>query len=138
MKKIYHHFRDCEEYGAGMWRHVFGEEKEILFNKAVLFTGNAELYGSWMLKVIDQWPKSCEHNLTNSSMNKQAWIGHAACCLAIGCPEDVTRLAWRELTQKQQDDANKKADYAISVWEKQYMEKQNAKAGIRGQLLLDF
>jgi hypothetical protein len=70
-----------------------------------------------MLKAIDLWPVSCEHNLSCTGMNRQAWIGHAACCIATGCPEHITRLAWHTLTQKQQDEANAKADFAIKTWE---------------------
>lgn len=135
MNKIYHPYDSWEEYKAGMWRHIFGDEREKMLNKAVLFTGNAELYGKWMMKVIKEWPISCEQNLSDRNMNRQAWIGHAACCLCIGCPEDITREAWHHLSQQQQDEANKKADEAIAEWERRFW---NAKAEIRGQLLLSF
>ena len=69
-----------------------------------------------MLRVVNEWPLSCEHNLT-ADCNRQAWIGQAACCLALGVPEDITREAWHMLTQSQQDEANRKADEAILVWE---------------------
>jgi hypothetical protein len=109
-----------EEYHFGMWRNTFGRERGELFSKAVKFTGNAELYGSYMLIAIDKWIYSCLHNLSCTEMNRQAWIGHAACCIAINSPEDVTRQAWHYLTQKQQDEANAKADYAIYQWELRY------------------
>jgi len=115
-----------------MWRVIHGAEAEEYLQKAITFTGNAELYGEWMMKVIDEWPKSCEHNLTCGGMNRQAWIGHAACCLAIGCPEEITRLAWHHLTEKQQDAANAKADAAILEWEKRYKAGVNhAQTGLR-------
>ena len=103
-----------------MWRSLNGEEAAWFLGKAIEFTGNAELYGSWMLKVIEEWPFACEHNLTCSSMNRQAWIGHAACCLAFKCPEEITRLAWHHLSQEQRDKANRKADIAIALWESKY------------------
>lgn len=103
-----------------MWKSVYGEERERLLKEAIDFTGNAELYGSFMLRIIKEWPYSCEHNLTATDINRQAWIGHAACCLAIQCPEDITRLAWHQLTQEQQDKANAKANEAIKKWEEQH------------------
>lgn len=103
-----------------MWRNVYGVERQEYLEKAIQFTGNARLYGKWMLTVIKQWTYSCLENLSNTSINRQAWIGHAACCLAIGCPEDITRLAWHQLTQRQQDDANIQADIAIANWEAKY------------------
>jgi hypothetical protein len=59
----------------------------------------------------------CFCYLTDTKQNRQAWIGHAACALAHGIPEDIVREAWSYLTQEQQDAANKKADEAIAHWE---------------------
>jgi hypothetical protein len=123
MKRIYHHYLQWEEFHAGMWRKESKQLEEILFNRAVEFTGDAKLYGSFMLKVLDAWPISCEHNLTDTGMNRKAWIGHAACCLAIKCPEHVTRRAWGYLSQEQQDDANEMARLAIKEWEKRHAAK---------------
>lgn len=117
MKRIYHPYWNWEEYKAGMWRNVSALSAVSFLSKAIKFTGDAELYGSFMLKVADAWPISCEHNLTDVSQNRKAWIGHAAACLAIQCPEHITREAWGRLTQKQQDDANAKAEEAIKYWE---------------------
>ena len=110
-----------EEHEFGMWRYVYGTEREQLLTEAIKFTGNAKLYGNYMLRVVKEWVYSCAHNLSCVTMNRQAWIGHAACCLAIKCPEDITRLAWHELTQKQQDEANAQADSAIEQWERYYL-----------------
>lgn len=118
MKRIYHHYKKWEEVPAGMWESVPSSEARSLLKKAVEFTGNAKLYGSYMRRVINEWPISCEHNLTDVSQNRKAWIGHAATALAIGCPEHITRQAWGFLNQTQQDDANAEAADAIRLWEK--------------------
>jgi hypothetical protein len=120
LDRIYHHYSKWEEVPAGMWRLVTGAEHDDLLAKAIKFTGDASLYGSWMLIALDRWPFSCEQNLSCPSMNRQAWIGHAATCLAINCPEAITREAWRFLSVKQQDDANAKADEAILEWENRH------------------
>ena len=117
MKRIYHPYTSWEEYHAGMWAIIPREEEARLLPLAIELTGDAVLYGSWMLKVLDAWPISCEHNLTDTGMNRQAWIGHAAVTLALKCPEHITRRAWWNLTQRQQDEANAKADEAIRQWE---------------------
>lgn len=123
MKRMYHPYTKWEEFHAGMWRDISHEEEEEFLKKAIEFTGDHELYGSWMLKVVDSWKISCEHNLSDTSINRQAWIGHAACCLAIGCPEHITRRAWHCLSNEQQEKANMKADIAIEKWEKKQYEK---------------
>ena len=90
--------------------------------KAIKFTGNHKLYGAFMVKVTREWPVSCEHNLTNKTQNRLAWLGHAACALAFMCPEDITREAWGYLTKEQQEEANGVALKAIKQWELNYAE----------------
>lgn len=123
MKRVYHPYHLWEDYLAGMWRKVDSAQEAEYLQKAIAFTGDDALYGSWMLKVANQWPIACEHNLTDETQNRRAWIGHAACCLGIGCPEYITRSAWGFLNKEQQDRANGRADIAIESWEtRQQME----------------
>lgn len=106
-----------------MWRKVGGADRECMRAAAIVFTGDAELYGKAMLRVIDEYPIASEHNLTDWAQNRQAWIGHAACFIEHQWPEDVVREAWGHLTNGQQDAANAVADIAIAEWEARYAEK---------------
>ena len=116
IKRVYHPHWLWEEVSHNMWG-VCSNKFEML-EWAIGFTGNADLYGSWMVKVVEDWQYSCEHNLSNKTQNRKAWIGHAACAYANKCPEDIVRRAWSHLTEKQQSEANAKADEAIALWEK--------------------
>lgn len=127
MKRAYHPYWNWEEYHAGMWRIVSKAEEKQFLSEAITFTGNAKLYGSFMVKVANEWKVSCEHNLTCEDMNRKAWIGHAATCLAINCPEYITRMAWAYLTDKQRDEANYQAQKAIELWENLYNEQLSFK-----------
>lgn len=111
--EVWHPWWAWEEIPANMWGDV--THRKTWLQIAIAFTGNAELYGEWMLKVAREWKHSCEHNLTKPG-DKRPWMGHAAVALAIGCPEDVVREAWGYLSQQQQDAANKKAAEAIEHW----------------------
>lgn len=115
MSRIYHPYWNWEDYKAGAWASTCADPD--MLQKAIEFTGNAKLYGQYMLKVADEWPITCEHHLTDESHNRRAWIGHAACAMAIGCPEHVTRQAWGHLTEQQRIEANGVADVAIGYWE---------------------
>lgn len=108
-----------------MWAKVTAEEEREKLPLAVQFTGDADLYGSYMVRVTNEWPVSCEHNLTDSSLNKLAWIGHAACALAHGLPEYIVRHAWGKLSDDQRDKANAKAREAVEIWTNQYLGKQH-------------
>jgi hypothetical protein len=98
-----------------MWKKVRNRNDHL--NRAIKFTGDAIEYGRWMMRVLSEWPISCEHNLSGNWQNRRAWIGHAACAIAIKCPEDIVREAWGHLTEEQQIAANAKADLAIKEWE---------------------
>lgn len=120
MKQVWHPYTLWEEYHYGMWRQPSAAETQALLPLAVKFTGDHRLYGKWMMKVLTVWPVSSEHNLTNVSINRKAWVGHAGCCLATGIPEVITRKAWGELSQTQQDKANDMAGKAIAHFEGGY------------------
>ena len=123
MKQLFHNYIHWEDFKNGMWKRVTAIEENSMLLTAIEFTGDAERYGKAMLRVVNEWPITCEHNLTDSSLNRRAFIGHCAVCLELGIPEYITRLAWHELSQKQQDDANLKADYAIQIFEKRLIDK---------------
>lgn len=125
LKRIFHPYTKWECFKSGMWRQVSSKSRAKYLAKAIEFTGNAELYGSFMLKVIRVWPITCEHHLSETGSNRKAFIGHAAATMAIDCPEDITRQAWGHLSQKQQYDANEQARIAIEIWETMQNEIQN-------------
>jgi hypothetical protein len=122
MIRVYHPFWEWED--IGMWRNVSGADRERLLREAEVFTGNSERYGAAMLRIIDEFPIATLHNLTDENQNRRAWIGHAACYLALECPEDIVREAWGRLTERQRKDANAAADRAISEWQRRH-EKEN-------------
>jgi hypothetical protein len=117
--RVYHPYWKWEEVDANMWGSV--KDRASFLKMAIEFTGDHERYGSFMIQVAKKWRYSCEHNLTDNTQNRKAWIGHAACALAMGCPEDIVRQAWGYLTKDQQLEANKKADEAIHFWENKYI-----------------
>jgi hypothetical protein len=129
IKQIYHPYWLWEDFKNGMWRKLTKEEEIKLLPKIIEFTGNYELYGGAMFEVIKEWKFSCEHNLSDLSVNRRAWLGHAACCFKCGWPEYMVREAWNQLTPDQQFKANMMADNAIREWELKY--KNHAETQLR-------
>lgn len=119
--RVFHPYEKWEEFHFGMWRALGGQEAEYYLKRAIAFTGDAPLYGSYMKRVTIEWPISCEHNLTCVGLNRHAWIGHAACALAFKCPEHIVREAWHHLTEGQRNAANIEAGNAIRNWEDLYL-----------------
>lgn len=122
-----------EEIGFNMWGESFN--RKDLLRRAICFTGNHRLYGHYMLRVTQEWPNSCVNALTDYSLNRRAWIGHAACALALRCPEDITRQAWGYLTNEQQTLANAQADRAIQSWEVRYRKSIGIRLDMEAPLL---
>lgn len=118
IERIYHPYSIWEEADTNMWGSV--KDKEAYLKVAIEFTSNHKLYGAHMNRVVNEWKYSCEHNLSNVTQNRKAWIGHAACALAFNCPEDIVRKAWGYLTDEQRIAANQEADKAIIKWELNY------------------
>ena len=109
-----------------MWKSPLETSKKLTDSLFLFFHLYCDhnLYGMWMHKVVECWTYACEHNLTDLSINRKAWIGHAACCMAIKCPEEVTRMAWHFLTHEQQFKANNKAREVIKRWERRHFKKK--------------
>jgi len=134
MKQLFHNYTLWEDFKNGMWNRVSKSKESKMLPIAIEFTGNAQKYGAAMIRVINEWPVTCEHNLTDNIQNRRAFLGHCAVCLELGIPEYITRLAWHELTQKQQDEANAMADSAIE----QFTLNHNAKVYNHAQTSLRF
>lgn len=124
MKRIYHHYNKWEDFHAGMWKRCLPEDEKELLEKAIEFTGDHVRYGLAMMRVIREWPLTCEHNLSNPSINYKAFIGHCAVTLQLGIPEYITRMAWSYLTQEKQDKANERAQHAFDMWKLDHTSKK--------------
>lgn len=120
MKRVYHPYNKWEETAAGLWRKQTGRERVLYMERCSAFMAVTALFRAAMFRVIQEWPISCEANFTTKSINRQAWLGHAACCIAIDCPEETTRAAWWTLTQPQRESADMAAAEAITEWERLY------------------
>lgn len=120
MKQTYVPWWLWEDYHAGMWRKLPKLQEQLTIQKAIEFTENTELYGMAMQIVVNEWPYTMLHNLSNTSVNKRAFLGHCAVCLETSIPEYITRLAWRELTEQQRIKADEIAEQTVNEWKKRY------------------
>jgi hypothetical protein len=137
MKRIYKPYTEWEDYLNGMWRKLPPEEENTMLEIAIKFTGNAELYGKAMEEVVKAWPITMQNTLSNTSVNRKAFLGHCAVQYKINCPEYITRMAWKYLSTNQRHDANKKAEINIKHWENEIRNKPVHKT-LGKQLLLEW
>ena len=117
MKRILHHFSLWEDHKNGFYDNCSGENKKIKLKRAVEMFDSTDLTELNMNRVINEWANSCEHNLTNESMNKIAYIGQAACCIYAGVTSSITMEAWNLLDKDVQKRANGIAESILETWE---------------------
>lgn len=117
MKRIYHSYEKWECYPAGFFNNSSGETKKNHIQKVIELFSNPELTLEYMSRIINEWKYSCEHNLTNESMNKVAWLGQSACCLFAGIPATVTMEAWRLVPLEFRNTADEIAESLIKKYE---------------------
>jgi len=119
-ERIYHRFEHWECFKAGFFKNVSGDEKKILSKKVTELFINPKKTEIFMRKVISEWIYSSEHNLTNISMNRVAWLGQSACCIYANVPYRVTMETWRLVPKEKQEIACNIAERLIKEYEKEH------------------
>lgn len=114
--QVYIPYHKWEDFISGMWRTVDKETEQDMLIKAIVFTGDHELYGSAMKEVVGVWKNTMLNSLTNPSINKRAFLGHCAVQYKIGIPEYITRMAWKQLSDRRRELADGVAQKTINEW----------------------
>jgi hypothetical protein len=117
MKRIYHTWDEWECYPAGFYEDappagMTGREAVHAYRD---FLADIPRFEAALTRVLCEWPRSCEHYLSNENMNRIAWLGQAAMCIATSVPA-VFRGGFNLLTAEQQQLANEAALRALNVW----------------------
>jgi ParB-like chromosome segregation protein Spo0J len=116
-ERIFHEWEDWECFPSGFYsdkppKSMTAEECEILYKD---FLSDIPRFESALKKVIEQWKNSCEHYLTNSKMNRIAWLGQASLCIDSGIPSRFCG-GYNLLSSEQQKDADLKALEYLNIW----------------------
>lgn len=116
MKRIYHPYWLWEDFRNGFYDNISGKKKKELSLKVIELFNDSKLTRENMMRVIDEWKYSCEHNLSNDSMNKIAYLGQGACCLYAGVPNSITMETWSLLSKERQKESDKIANEVLEIW----------------------
>lgn len=128
MKRIWHPWNSWECYWAGMFDGKTGLSPDEAKLEYAEFLRDTRRFRRALKQVLRQWPVSCEHFLSNESINRVAWLGQASMCIATGV-NYTHRAGFKLLTEHEQRRANAIAEEALFVW--------LANAEPRAQLCLD-
>lgn len=114
--RIFHTYDQWECYKAGFYnttkQGMTKEQCEEIYRELLTDT---EAFASALHSVRVEWIKSCEHYLTNTAMNRIAWLGQAALCYAKNIPSTF-RSGFHLLDATQQEAANRLALDCLNTW----------------------
>ena len=114
--RIFHTYEKWECNKAGFYKSSKdGWSHEQCENEFKRILSNQKLFAEILDKLIVEWKYSCEHYLTNSSMNRIAWLGQAAVCYHSGVPSRYSGC-WFDIEEKTREKANKTTLIYLNKW----------------------
>jgi len=118
--RIFHTYEKWEatEYGFFDSRHPTLSPEQCKY-KYKMFLEDLDAFEGGINLVFLEWPNSCEHNLTNRSLNRIAWIGQAAAARVHKIPS-IYCSGFSMMTKEDQDAANELAFRYLNLWLKDH------------------
>jgi ParB-like chromosome segregation protein Spo0J len=114
--RIFHDFNKWECYKAGFFATTKeGMRKEECLQAYADFLRDIPRFSRALEHVIAEWKHSCEQNLTNSAMNRIAWLGQASVCYDMGIPSAFCG-GFSLLSDEEQKLANETALIYLNKW----------------------
>lgn len=114
--RIFHTYDKWECNKAGFYKSKKdGMTKEQCLAAYADFLRDDNLFRETLERVISEWKHSCEHYLTNKSMNRIAWLGQASMCYATGVPS-IFCSGFNFLTDEEKERANNTALEYLNRW----------------------
>lgn len=120
MERIYHPWDKWEDYRSNFYGGVKEYKKDGTLETYAAMLRDLDRFEAALQIIIRDWRYSCEHNLTNESMNRIAYLGQAACALLYNVPHNVSMGGYNLLTSEQQQAADAMADKYLNIWLEQH------------------
>lgn len=116
-KRVYHTYEKWECFKAGFYDNKApdGMTKEEAETEYASFLRDTPQFEKALDRVISEWVMSCEHYLSNESMNRIAWLGQASLCIARKIPSEF-RGGYNLLTEEEQRTADETALKYLNLW----------------------
>tara|TARA_R110002020_G_scaffold336331_2_gene551520 strand:+ start:739 stop:1473 length:735 start_codon:yes stop_codon:yes gene_type:complete len=117
MNRIYHPWDKWECYRAGFYNTVppNGITPDRAREMYAIFLCDVSRFEEALERVIHEWRYSCEHFLSNSNINRIAWLGQASMCIAAGVPS-YFRAGFKLLSKFDRERANAIALRWLHKW----------------------
>lgn len=116
-KQIFHPYWDWECFHAGFFEtsppsNMTKDEAKYAY---YLFLRDLPRFEAALQRVLLEWPISCEQFLSNSSINRIAWLGQASMCIETGVPS-YFKSGFQFLSATEKNAANNMAKKYLDLW----------------------
>ena len=115
MKQIYHPYWNWECFKSGFFNTTSDLEKEDAKLKYCEFLSDLVRFEKALIRVLNEWPISCEQFLSNPNMNRIAWLGQASMCIETGIPS-IYRGGFKLLSDQKQKEADLMAEKYLKIF----------------------
>lgn len=119
IERIYHPYWLWED--QKMYTPFSTKKDEGRIQKVIDLLTDLDEFERVAREMVHAYKYACEHNLTNTGLNRIAYIGQASCFFKDDIREDETRFAWGYLTEEQREKANAVAQKILEEWESEYL-----------------
>lgn len=116
MNRIFHPWDKWEDYRHNFYGGVHDYDKDDTLNLYAGLLRDTKKFEAALQVIIRDWPYSCEHNLTNESMNRIAYLGQASCALIYNVPHNISMGGYNLLTPDEQKSADAMAKKYLDLW----------------------
>ena len=114
--RIFHHYEKWEAVGYNFFGLTHKTMSKLQCEHQYrLLLQDIPKFRSTLDKVVAEWPYSCEHNLTNRSLNRIAWLGQAALAYEHQIPS-IYCSGFQLLSDKEKQAANQTALDVLNEW----------------------
>jgi len=116
MERIYHTWDKWECFPCGFYDSkkpgMTKDECEEEYRKLL---SDCDWFAEVLNKVITEWKHSCEHYLSNSNMNRIAWLGQACLSYELNIPA-CYRGGYNLLSEEEKEKADAVALVYLNKW----------------------
>lgn len=120
MTRIFHPWDKWEDYRHNFYGGVCEYEKDGTLGSYAGLLRDLPAFEEALRVIILEWKYSCEHNLSNESMNRIAYLGQAAHALVFKVPHNVSMSGYNLLTPEEQQAADALAQKYLNLWLEKY------------------
>lgn len=125
MKRIFHPWSVWEDYNHNFYGGVvFDYPKDKTLQLYAELLRDIPKFEAALKVIVLEWKYSCEHNLSNESMNRVAYLGQASCALVYKVPHNVCMGGYNLLSEQEKIAADAMAQRYLELWISNYKKEK--------------